>query len=239
MGDGTMRNARFTIRSRRSSAGLSLVEMLIALAITAMLLTATMVSIDASFKAYAAAAETASTQSSTRMVVNRLLTLVRTSIAHAPVVDSNPSAGDAGYAEWSLMRAALRAQVEPQIGAAYPDPEPELSDTSDDVVESAYLRMLDPEGRDVLIEWVPALKELWLVTVEPSATSADARPLLGGVTAAKFSAHQRIDSDGVLVLERATMDLKVEADDDNTLAIENGELPPIRVIASTMPRKLE
>lgn len=89
--------------SRRPSRarGLSLVEMLISLAITAMLLTATMVAIDTSFKAYAAAAETASAQASTRMVVNRMLTLVRTSIAvggdagaNDPYIDVLAQAGD-------------------------------------------------------------------------------------------------------------------------------------------------
>lgn len=73
------------IASRRRMAGLSLVELLISLAITAILLTATMVAIDASFRAYAAAAESASTQTSTRLVTHRLMTLMRTSTAHGPL----------------------------------------------------------------------------------------------------------------------------------------------------------
>ena len=53
-------NHKSDFRPKRSrSAGLSLVELLVSLAITAMLLTATMVAIDASFQAYAAAAESA------------------------------------------------------------------------------------------------------------------------------------------------------------------------------------
>lgn len=65
--------------------GLSLVELLLSLAITAMLLTATMVALDVSFHAYADAAEQASTQAATRMITNRLLTLLRTSTAHGPL----------------------------------------------------------------------------------------------------------------------------------------------------------
>ncbi|MEX0744061.1 MAG: prepilin-type N-terminal cleavage/methylation domain-containing protein [Phycisphaeraceae bacterium] len=75
---------------RHSARGFSLVEMLISLAITAMLLTATMVAIDASFRAYAAAAESASTQTATRLVTHRLLTMLRTSTAHGPLM---PDAG--------------------------------------------------------------------------------------------------------------------------------------------------
>lgn len=68
--------------------GVSLVEMLIALAISAVLLTATMVAINASFKAYADAAEMASSQAATRMVVSRLLTYIRTGTAHGPLMPS-------------------------------------------------------------------------------------------------------------------------------------------------------
>lgn len=78
----TARLRRRALRAR----GLSLVELLIALAITAMLLTATMVALDASFKAYADSAEQASAQASTRMVTSRLLTLIRTSTAHGPLM---------------------------------------------------------------------------------------------------------------------------------------------------------
>ena len=59
--------------------------MLIALSITAVLLTATMMAIVASFDAYASAAESASTQTTTRLVIYRLLTLIRTSTAHGPL----------------------------------------------------------------------------------------------------------------------------------------------------------
>jgi hypothetical protein len=65
------------------------------------------------------------------------------------------------------------------------------------------------------------------------------QPIMGGVTDAKFYTHRRFDNDGVLVLERGSIDMTVEADDDASLALEGADLPPIRVIASTMPRKLD
>lgn len=69
--------------------GVSLIEALIALAICALLLTATMVATDASYKAYANATEQASTQATTRMVVYRLLTAIRTGQEHGPLQADN------------------------------------------------------------------------------------------------------------------------------------------------------
>lgn len=187
--------------------GLSLVELLIALAITAMLLTATMVAIDASFQAYAVAAESASTQTSTRMVVHRLLTLVRTSTAHGP--------------------------LEPDATATPPIV------LNGDTIESNFLELIDARGNLLRIEYDDTLDELWL-TMTPYGGGADvSQPLLGGVTSATFFANRRYDSDGVLVLERGSIDLTVAADEDNTLTIDDSDTPPIRVIASTMPRKLD
>jgi len=70
--------------------GLSIVEMLISLAISAMLLTATMVAIDASFKAYTQTAAASATQASTRLITHRFMAMVRTSTAHGPL---EPDAG--------------------------------------------------------------------------------------------------------------------------------------------------
>lgn len=206
-------NQKSEIRNQKS-AGLSLVEMLISLAITALLLTATMVAIDASFKAYAAAAETASTQTSTRMVINRLLTMIRTSTAHGPLVP-DPS-----------------------------DDPPVVLLSDGETIQSYYIELLNTNGDLVRIEYHDAddpnsPNELWM-TVDPFDGGPEiVQPVLGGVTDAKFYTHRRYDNDGVLVLERGSIDLTVEPDKDNTLAIEGGDLPPIRVVASTMPRKLE
>lgn len=197
----------------RRAAGLSLVELLIALAITALLMTAVMVATDASFKAYAAAAESASAQSATRMVTNRLLTLVRTSTAHGPL-EPDPS-------------------TTPAIA---------FKDGSDDTLDSHYLELVDQTGQYVKIEYAPGATEgeagKLTITTEINGTESTV-DLLGGVIDAHFYTHRRVDSEGVLVLDRATMDISVAPDVDNTLAIEDDTREPIRVIASTMPRKLE
>lgn len=191
----------------RRHAGLSLVEMLISLAITALLLTATMVAIDASFKAYAAAAESASTQTSTRLVVHRLLSLMRTSTAHGPLL--------------------------PDAGA---DPPVTLTGTT---LTSNYIELIDPEGNLIKLEYIED-DEMLYVTVTPYGGSIATRePLLGGVTQCEFKLIRRLDDDGVWVLERGSIDFTVEADSDASLAIEGDAVEPMRVIASTMPRKLE
>ena len=69
---------------RTARRGFNLVEMLIALVITAVLLTATMVALDASFMAYQATTEEASTHTISRLIMNRMLTLIRTGREFGP-----------------------------------------------------------------------------------------------------------------------------------------------------------
>lgn len=190
-------------RLRHARRGVSLVEALIALAITAILLTATMVAIDASFRAYATATEQASTQSSVRLVTHRLLSLVRTSVAHGPL--------DYGDGSGFVI--------------------------SGNTVTSPWLSLLDSANNVVRLEYLP---DQHLLTY--SVNGGDPQPILGGVTSASFVCIRRRDytsGDNEWVLDRATMDLQVKADDDATLAIEGNDLPPVRLVASTMPRRLE
>ena len=70
-----------TARRRR---GFNLVEVLLALAITATLLTATLAALDASFRAYQSTTEEVSTQSIGRIVMHRVLTLLRTGSEFGP-----------------------------------------------------------------------------------------------------------------------------------------------------------
>ncbi|MDG1978790.1 MAG: prepilin-type N-terminal cleavage/methylation domain-containing protein, partial [Phycisphaerales bacterium] len=71
-------------RGRVRRRGFNLVEVLIALAITATLLTATLAALDASFRAYQATTEEVSTQSIGRIVMHRMLTLIRTGTDFGP-----------------------------------------------------------------------------------------------------------------------------------------------------------
>src|SRR5882724_13492518 len=71
-------------RFLRKRRGVGLIELLLALAISAMLLTATAVAVDASFKAYANNQEQSSLLQQSRMALNRMVTSIRTSDSHAP-----------------------------------------------------------------------------------------------------------------------------------------------------------
>lgn len=180
-----------------------MVELLISLAITAMLLTATMVAIDTSFKAYAAAAESASTQTSTRLVVHRLLSLMRTSTAHGPLL---------------------------------PETDVTLSGTT---LTSPYIELIDPDGNMIRLDYVDA-DDMIYVTITPFGGSvATQQPMLGGVTQCEFKLTRRLDDDGVWILGRGSIDFTVEPDKDTSLSIEGDAAAAMRVIASTMPRKLE
>ena len=197
-------------RARRFRArGLSLIELLISVAITAMLLTATMVAIDASFKAYASAAESASTQTTTRLTVHRLLTLIRTSTAHGPLT-TGPKV--------SLSDSHNDTLVSPFI---------ELIDTKERYVRIEF-RNPDESG----------LGELWITTGPAGTSERHTRRLLGGVEKAEFFLHRRTDEDGVQVLQRASANITIQPDDDSTLSIEDGQTAPIQVVASTQPRRL-
>jgi prepilin-type N-terminal cleavage/methylation domain-containing protein len=68
--------------------GVSLVELLIALAICAALLTATGFAVDSAFKGYAINQEQASLQQRARLAINRLQTYIRTTEAHVPLTDA-------------------------------------------------------------------------------------------------------------------------------------------------------
>lgn len=72
-------------RHRRAMRrGFNLVELLIALAISAALLTSTMVALDASFMAYQSTAELSTTHTIGRMTMNRMLALIRTGTEFGP-----------------------------------------------------------------------------------------------------------------------------------------------------------
>jgi prepilin-type N-terminal cleavage/methylation domain-containing protein len=71
-------------RRPRSRRGFNLIELLIALAITAALLAATMVALDASFTAYQMTTEVASTHTIGRLAIERMQALIRTGQRFGP-----------------------------------------------------------------------------------------------------------------------------------------------------------
>jgi prepilin-type N-terminal cleavage/methylation domain-containing protein len=79
---------RRTVRPRRVlRRGFNLVELLLALAISAALLAATMSALNACFIAYQATTEEASSQTISRLIMHRVLTMVRTGTDFGPMPD--------------------------------------------------------------------------------------------------------------------------------------------------------
>lgn len=79
-----MSHARSGSSSRRRRRGFSLIEALVALAITASLMTAVMVALRASFQAYRATTQSASRHTVARMTMHRLLAMLRTGSQFGP-----------------------------------------------------------------------------------------------------------------------------------------------------------
>jgi hypothetical protein len=237
--------------------------MLIALTIVAMLMAATMVAIDASFQAYASAAGSASTQTTARLTVYRLLRLIRTSTAHGPL---EPAPSGSGSSYWpdgwpTSMKTALKSELEAaRPNVTFPAPAPRVEPAkAGPRVKSDHLYIIDPQGNHRLITYVqvqaaeqrdnqpdlPAVGELWLTTLPRGATEPTARPLLRGVTreAAAFTLHRRLDRTGAWVLQRGSAHFDVRPNDQSTLGIErdgeNRALAPIQIVASTEPRRME
>ena len=78
-----MKRAHANVR-RHMRSGLALVELLIALAITATLLTATAIALDASIQAYQINCQQATVLQMERVAMNRIISTIRRSKLHAP-----------------------------------------------------------------------------------------------------------------------------------------------------------
>jgi prepilin-type N-terminal cleavage/methylation domain-containing protein len=202
---------RFITRARRRA--FSLVEVLVALAITATLLTAAITALDTSFKAYKITTESASTNVVARLVIARVMTMMRTGSQFGPYpVDpldplQNPVASN--YIEFvsvddpvTLQKSIVR--IERRQG----------SDPTNDPYELWYIQT--DYANDIQI-------------------AQNQKPLLSGVTEAQFTLEYDVGQN----LKRATVDLTVRPNTFQGAAF-NGDLQAntIRFVSSVNPRKL-
>ncbi len=188
--------------------GFSMVELLIALAITSTLLTATMAALDASFKGYKATSEGASTHVVSRIVMQRLTSMIRTGDSFGPY-PVNPILTPNIESTWIEF-------------VSFRDP------------SSGEERVTRLERRDGDDENGPY--ELWYVVttyIDGAYESEIEAPLLVGLNEVRFD----LEYDVGPRLKRATIDLVIQPNDLQDAGIAGKiDTPTIRLVASAAPR---
>ncbi|MFI4882717.1 MAG: prepilin-type N-terminal cleavage/methylation domain-containing protein [Phycisphaerales bacterium JB064] len=207
---------RRTVRGllARSGRGFSLIEMMVALGISAALLTASLAALDTSFKSYQQTSETASTHVVTRIVTHRVLTMIRTGREFAPypldVLDQTQNPMFSNSIEF--VSDEDEATNYRQVTRIFAELDPDATDGS-----QRLMLTLDEFTDGVL-------------------TTSETRPLLRGVLDATFT----LEYDVGPRLTRATMDLTVESSDLGGASLNaNWDTPTLRLVASASPRRLE
>jgi len=187
----------------------SLVEVLIALTITATLLTATMAALDASFKSYKANSESAATNVVARIVMQRLTGMIRTGDSFGPY-PANPILTPNIQSDW-IEFVTFRDPVQ------------------------GIERIIRLEAREAAGATGPF--ELWYTVttmVNGAFESSQEAPLLTGLNQVLFD----LEYDVGPRLRRVTVDLIIQPETGGDMAIGVGRLetPTIRMVASASPR---
>jgi hypothetical protein len=188
--------------------------MLIALTISATLLTATLSAFDASWRAYKHTTEAASTHVVSRIVTHRVLSLIRTGTEFGPYPED-----------------VLDVAQNPLTSS--------FMEFVSDADRAAGLDRITRLERRTVAGTTNEF-ELWYVLLDASTVPAsviEERPLLSGVREAMFILEYDIGPR----LRRATLDLTIvpnDVEDIRTGAVGD-ETPAIRLVASAVPRQLE
>jgi hypothetical protein len=207
---------RTTSHHPRRRAGLSIVELLLALVISAVLLVAIAAALNTTFHAYATAAESASTQSSARLVMQRLMTMIRSGVLHDAYDPDDESVTLADPTQPAVRSVGIEMfDLEGQLVRVWWAANASYGDA--DVGDLRYALGSGVPGP--LLERVRVLR------------TDDGEPYI-------FTLASRSSSTGLLLL-RATVDLSVEPGADATLALESvrGASGVVRLVGSTMPRR--
>lgn len=215
----------------------SLIEMLMALAISSALLTAALVALDTMFKGYKQITESASTHVVSRIVMNRMLSMIRTGSEFGPipnnVLDTGQNPRFSDYFEYVSQRdnAGDITQVT-RIEYRRPGQDALLQDWGN--ADAAPIA--DPDDPDAP-PIVDGPGELWLVIIDPNEGDPIIiveNPLISGVRSAKFTLHYDVGP----TLVRGTADLVIEPNDSEDLALGADSIPQtIRLVASAAPRQ--
>ena len=214
------RAKRLTPTSRR---GFSIIEMLIAITISATLLTATLTALNASFIQYKVVTESASTHVVSRIVMHRMLSMVRTGSDFGPfpadVLDAAQNPVTTDWIEFVSARDVAGGidritRIEHRPGQA---------GAGQNVPGSLWYVLLDPALVD---------------PNDPQAGILEEHELLAGVEAASFTLEYDIGPR----LRHATIDLTIRPNDSEDLTVgdvaASAEAQTIRLIATAAPRQL-
>ena len=201
----TLRIARPRRHVRR---GFNLVELLVALGISATLLTATMVALDASFKAYQMTTEVASTHTIARLTIHRMLALIRTSNEFGPFpVDPTVEIVESNFIEF-IRPDGTGMSIEYVETATADRPQG----------DALYVVLFDNNG-------VETAAHVLLEGVQPQVDA-------GGDPIAPFVLEYELGRR----LHRVKIDITIVPDDNQSLELEGVNNGVIRLVASAMPR---
>lgn len=203
-----------TLRRPGARRGFSIVEMLIALTISATLLTAVLGALDACFKSYKVTTESASTHVVSRIVIHRLLAMIRTGTEFGP------------------YPADVLAPEQNPVSAGF------IEFLSEQDREAGLERVTRIERRSVG-EGQEGAFELWYELFDVSGAEPvllEERPLLTNLREASFT----LEYEPGPRLIRATVDLAIGANDYQEINSGLSTTPPvIRLVASASPRQVQ
>jgi len=204
-----------------------MIEMMIAITISATLLTAALAALDTMFKGYSQTTESASTHVVSRIVMSRLQGMIRTGSEFGPipvdVLNENQNPLGADFFEFVGRR-----------------------DTVGNPLELVRIEYRDSAGTAPMRTWAPPSAgpataapgpgELWFVLLDATQVPpvvVQQHPLISGVLNATFTMQYEIGPK----LKQATIDLLIQPNDSQDLTIGTDiQAPTIRLVASGAPR---
>lgn len=207
--------------------GFSVIEMLVAITISSVLLTATLGALNAMFKGYEQTTDSASAHVVARIAVNRILGMIRTGSDFGPfptdVLNTSQNPLNSDYFEYVSARnsSGVATQIT-RIELRYPggDPPHRTWAPGEDPPELEF----EPSGPG----------DLWVVLIDPASGEENAYLLIAGVANVMFT----LEYDVGPRLLRTTIDITINSAPQEDLDVATGAVPQtVRLVASAMPRR--